>query len=196
MRVKTPAGKPASVISRPIRHAVIGTFSDGFQTKAFPAVIAIGNIHIGTIAGKLNGAMPATTPSGSRRSSQVTPRLTSSDPPSSRFCSEIAYSQTSMPFKISARPSATVLPASAAHECASSSRWASTSSRKRNIAWVRSLSGTLPQPIDAILAAATAAATSSAVDIGTVPIGAPVYGLMTSRLSPRSASDQAPPMRF
>ena len=31
-----------------------------------PQAIATGNIHIGTIAGKLNGVMPATTPSGSR----------------------------------------------------------------------------------------------------------------------------------
>ncbi len=29
-----------------------------------PATSALQNIHIGTIAGKLNGVMPATTPSG------------------------------------------------------------------------------------------------------------------------------------
>jgi hypothetical protein len=34
--------------------------------KQLPATSAIGNIHIGTIAGKLNGVMPATTPSGLR----------------------------------------------------------------------------------------------------------------------------------
>ena len=34
--------------------------------KVFPHAIAIGNIHIGTIAGKLNGVIPATTPSGWR----------------------------------------------------------------------------------------------------------------------------------
>ena len=34
--------------------------------KVFPQAIAIGYIHIGTIAGKLNGVMPATTPSGWR----------------------------------------------------------------------------------------------------------------------------------
>ncbi len=31
-----------------------------------PQASATGNIHIGTIAGKLNGVMPATTPSGWR----------------------------------------------------------------------------------------------------------------------------------
>ncbi len=34
--------------------------------KQLPQASATGNIHIGTIAGKLNGVMPATTPSGCR----------------------------------------------------------------------------------------------------------------------------------
>ena len=51
-----------------------GTFSQGLRMNALPSVTAIGNIHIGTMAGKLNGVMPATTPSGSRRTSQRTPR--------------------------------------------------------------------------------------------------------------------------
>ena len=34
--------------------------------NVFPHAIALANIHIGTIAGKLNGVMPATTPSGWR----------------------------------------------------------------------------------------------------------------------------------
>ena len=43
-----------------------GTRGDGFKTKQFPHVSATGYIHSGTIAGKLNGVMPATTPSGCR----------------------------------------------------------------------------------------------------------------------------------
>ena len=34
--------------------------------KQLPQASATGNIHIGTMAGKLNGVMPATTPSGWR----------------------------------------------------------------------------------------------------------------------------------
>jgi hypothetical protein len=34
------------------------------ETKLLPQASASGNIHIGTIAGKLNGVIPATTPSG------------------------------------------------------------------------------------------------------------------------------------
>ena len=43
-----------------------GSFSRGLRMNALPQAIAIGNIHIGTIAGKLNGVMPATTPTGWR----------------------------------------------------------------------------------------------------------------------------------
>ena len=39
-----------------------------------PQASATGNIHIGTMAGKLNGVMPATTPSGWRSEWLSTPR--------------------------------------------------------------------------------------------------------------------------
>jgi len=42
----------------------------------FPAMSACGSIHSGTIKGKLNGVMPAQTPSGSCFVSHVMPRLT------------------------------------------------------------------------------------------------------------------------
>jgi hypothetical protein len=43
-----------------------GSRSDGLRMKVFPQATAIGYIHSGTMAGKLNGVMPATTPSGWR----------------------------------------------------------------------------------------------------------------------------------
>ena len=43
-----------------------GSRSLGFRMKLLPQAIATGNIHIGTMHGKLNGVMPATTPSGWR----------------------------------------------------------------------------------------------------------------------------------
>lgn len=43
-----------------------GSADDGLRTNVFPHAIATGNIHIGTIAGKLNGVIPAATPSGCR----------------------------------------------------------------------------------------------------------------------------------
>ena len=41
-----------------------GSFSLGFKMKVLPHIRALANIHIGTIAGKLKGVIPATTPSG------------------------------------------------------------------------------------------------------------------------------------
>ena len=42
----------------------LGSRSEGLSIKVFPQTMANGNIHIGTIAGKLKGVIPATTPSG------------------------------------------------------------------------------------------------------------------------------------
>ena len=62
--LNTPSGRPASAQSRARRMDAEGSFSDGLSMNALPAAIATGNIHIGTMAGKLNGVIPATTPSG------------------------------------------------------------------------------------------------------------------------------------
>ena len=43
-----------------------GSFSLGLSTTALPAAMATGKNHIGTIAGKLNGEITPTTPSGWR----------------------------------------------------------------------------------------------------------------------------------
>jgi hypothetical protein len=62
--LNTPAGRPASASSCAVKFATDGSRSLGFRMNVLPHAIASGYIHIGTIAGKLNGVMPATTPSG------------------------------------------------------------------------------------------------------------------------------------
>ena len=52
--------------ARPCSSDADGSFSDGLRTNVLPHASAGAHIHIGTIAGKLNGVMPATTPSGCR----------------------------------------------------------------------------------------------------------------------------------
>jgi hypothetical protein len=64
--LNTPSGRPASLKSSAMRTEADGTFSEGLSTKVLPQAIAIGNIHKGTITGKLNGVMPAHTPTGWR----------------------------------------------------------------------------------------------------------------------------------
>ena len=73
--LNTPSGNPASFNNSASLNAHDGSFSDGFRINEFPHAIAIGNIHIGTIAGKLKGVMPAHTPSGC-----LIDQLSTSDP--------------------------------------------------------------------------------------------------------------------
>ena len=56
--LKTPSGSPASAHSSARISDAEGSRSLGLSTKVLPQAIATGNIHIGTIAGKLNGVMP------------------------------------------------------------------------------------------------------------------------------------------
>jgi hypothetical protein len=64
--LNTPSGRPASRRSSAQKLVTEGSRSEGLRTKVFPQAMAMGYIHIGTIAGKLKGVMPATTPTGWR----------------------------------------------------------------------------------------------------------------------------------
>lgn len=64
--LKTPSGSPASRHRAARKFAAEGSFSDGLTTTVLPAAMASGKNHIGTIAGKLNGEITATGPSGWR----------------------------------------------------------------------------------------------------------------------------------
>ena len=78
--------------------AVSGTFSLGLSTNVLPQAIARGNIQSGTMAGKLNGVIPAQTPSGCSTVSQSTLRATfSSVSPNRREGMPQAYSMFSIP---------------------------------------------------------------------------------------------------
>src|ERR1051326_5169005 len=65
-RFSTPGGIPASCASSTMRTAVRGTLSEGLRTNVLPHAIAMGNIHRGTIIGKLKAVMPTQTPTGYR----------------------------------------------------------------------------------------------------------------------------------
>ena len=64
--LKQPGGSPAVASSSASSIDADGSFSLGLSTNVLPHARALANIHIGTIAGKLNGVIPATTPSGWR----------------------------------------------------------------------------------------------------------------------------------
>ena len=46
-----------------MNRVLLGSRPEGFRTKVLPQATAMGHIHSGTMAGKLNGVMPAVTPS-------------------------------------------------------------------------------------------------------------------------------------
>ena len=77
--LRTPGGAPASTISSPSRSGHEGSFSEGLSTKVLPQAMAMGNIHMGTMTGKLKGVMPAQTPKGLRMEYMSMPRLTLSE---------------------------------------------------------------------------------------------------------------------
>ena len=64
--LNTPSGRPAWRSRSASSSETDGSFSLGLSTNVLPQTSALQNIHIGTMAGKLNGVMPATTPSGWR----------------------------------------------------------------------------------------------------------------------------------
>ena len=71
--LNAPSGRPASASHSAISSDADGSFSLGLRMNALPHASASGNIHIGTIAGKLNGVMPTDTPSGWRSECESTP---------------------------------------------------------------------------------------------------------------------------
>ena len=73
--LNTPSGSPASRPQLGEQDSdADGSFSDGLSTKALPQAIATGNIHIGTMAGKLNGVIPADHAERLRGSSSASTR--------------------------------------------------------------------------------------------------------------------------
>ena len=160
--VKTPSGRPASRHRSATRPVGEGSRSEGLSTKALPQAMATGYIHMGTITGKLNGVMPATTPRGWRTDEASTPVETSSlNSPFSRWGMPQANSTTSMPRATSPRASSRTLPCSAVTAAARSSRWRSHSSRKAKRIRLRAVSDVSRHASAAAAAPVTAASTSA-----------------------------------
>ena len=180
MTLNTPSGNPARANSSADNIEAEGSFSDGFNTNVFPQAMAIGYIHMGTMAGKLNGVIPTATPSGWRMVYMSTPEETfSENSPFNRCGMLVANSITSSPRLTSPRASGRVLPCSAVSSLARSSWCRSTSSLKAKRIFCRLLSEVSRHPGNASRAASTAQSTSPAVANDTSAAIRPVAGLYT-----------------
>ena len=175
--LNTPSGQPASFSHSAIIIAAEGSFSEGLRMNALPQAMATGNIHIGTMAGKLNGVMPATTPSGWRLEKLSTPVPTASvKSPRSRCGMPQANSRTSMPRVTEPIASDSTLPCSRVMTRASSSLRLSTSSLKAKITRALRSGGVAAQAGAASAAARTAASTSATLAKGTRATTSPADG--------------------
>ena len=193
--LNTPSGNPASVISSPRRTPDSGVRCDGFRMNAFPHARASGIIHIGTMFGKLNGVMPATTPTGKRMaSSSMPPAIWSSEVPISSVGAPHARSTTSIPRRTSPRASGSVLPFSCVTSSDSSSKCSSSSAFSRKSTCARSGGGVSAHAGNASRAAATAWSISSPVECGRRAIVSPVAGSGMSSTCEPDDSRNAPPI--
>ena len=191
----TPAGAPASSISSARRSPQDGSFSDGLRMKVLPQASARGNIHMGTMAGKLNGVMPAQTPTGWRVEKPSIPVPTPAENSPFSICGmPQANSTTSMPRWTEPLASPRVLPCSAAQSSASSSICVSHSALNLNITRARTIGVVAAQAGSAASAASTALRTSAALAKGTRLAISPVAGLKTSPNRPLSPATRAPLM--
>ena len=162
-----------------------GSFSDGLSTNAFPHASAGAHIHIGTIAGKLNGVIPPTTPSGWRiEYTSIPVEACSEKLPLSSVGIPQQNSITSSPRATSPSASEVTLPCSSVSSRARSARWSSKSRWMRKKSSARRESESARHAGNAAFAAWTARSTSSADAKSTAPVCAPVAGLNTGPVRP------------
>jgi hypothetical protein len=172
----------AGLLSRSaIIRLALGSIGLGLSTKQLPAAMATGYIHIGTITGKLNGVMPATTPSGWRSVQLSMPVDTwSVKSPLSSCGMPQANSTMSMPRVTSPCASVNTLPCSAVIAWASLSRCWFSSSRNLNITRARRIGGCVGPGREGGLRGGHGGVDTSALASATWPVTAPVAGLKTS----------------
>src|SRR5271170_6983824 len=179
--LKTPSGRPASLSISASRSDALGSRSLGLRTKVLPHARAIGNIHIGTIAGKLKGVIPATTPRGWRTDQLSIPGPTCSvNSPLSSCGMPVANSTTSSPRVASPLASEKTFPCSLVRSAATSSSRCSNISRKRKSTRALLRGGCADHAGNAAAAAATAVSTSAGVAKATFACNIPLAGLYTS----------------
>ena len=189
----TPSGRPASFISAASINGTVGARSDGFRINALPQASAGPIFHMGIIAGKLNGVIPAATPKGWRMEYMSMPGPAESvNSPFSICGAPMQYSITSSPRWISPLASGMVLPCSDDNASASASisrfsrRTMSIMTRARRCGLVA------PHLTCAIAASATAASSSATDASATRACTSPVAGLNTSANLPDVPATRLP----
>ncbi len=183
--------------ARPAGSAESGTFSDGLRMKALPTVSAMGNIHSGTMAGKVERRdagddaerLAAVLAGDAARDLERAARV------------EVRQAERELDHLEPALNSGARLVGGLARfggdgvgQVVERRRDAARGSA-RAAAPVRA-AASRPRPARRAAAAVTAASTSAAPDRATRPMMRPLYGLAISRLRPDAPRCGAPPTRF
>ncbi len=179
--LNTPSGNPASLNNSAINRAGDGSFSEGFKIKVLPQAMATGNIHMGTMTGKLKGVIPTTTPSGCISDQESTPVPTFLEcSPFNKCGIPQANSITSSPRVTSPAASLSTFPCSAVIIICNFSRFCSTKSLNLNITRARLRGEVSDHAGKAVFAADTAVSTSLGLAKATLADCLPVAGLYTA----------------
>ena len=195
--LKHPVGSPAWCSSSARKSEADGSFSDGLRMNVLPHASALASIHMGTIAGKLKGVMPATTPSGWRSWYTSMPVDACSEcAPFKRCGMPHANSTFSRPRATSPSASESTLPCSAVSSDAISLRFASMSSRRWNRTSARRDRFVARQAGKAPRATSTAASTSAADAKSTSACCVPVAGFHTGPVRPDVPSTIRPSIQW
>ena len=195
--LKMPGGNPASMNSSAKRSGTEGSRSEGLSTNALPQAMAGAAFHSGIMAGKLNGVMPATTPSGWRMEYTSMPVPAESVYSPFRRCGmPMANSATSRPRWMSPLESGMVLPCSEDSRRASSSMCWFSSSTNRISTRARRCGLVAAQAGWAAAALSTAAESSAGLASGTRACTWPVLGSDTSAKRPEVPATCLPPMKW
>ncbi len=140
--------------------------------------------------------MDATTPMGTRSLRHSIPLLTSSNSPVINCGNEQANSVSSIDFSISACASVFVLPFSSLIRADSSVIFFSSNCLYRKNTCTLSFTVVRLQPINALVAAATAASSSTAPESGTLVSRVPSSGEFTGSIFMFLVASHSPPIKF
>ena len=196
-----PTGRSVSASSSPRSSEESGVAGAGLRMIGAPTAMAGATLCALRFSGKLNGAMPSTTPRGKRRVSARRPVPPASvsrrwaSPPLNRRASSVAKRKTETARPTSPRAHLMGLPFSAEISCAISS----VRFTRRRATWssaaARTWAGVAANSSRTAWAAATASSTWCSAGTETVPTSRPSQGLVTSKVvSPaawRPASQKA-----
>lgn len=195
MTLTTPAGKPASSNTAPIRLCRAGQISEALSTTVLPQASGMAIARVPRMSGAFHGAIPSTTPHGCRRPIARLPG-TSDGMTSPPTCVVMAAASRSMPAASAAlkpyqpgTPPASATPRAMKSSARRSITSAALSSRRR-----RSPGSIAAHAGNAACAACTAASASARDAAAAREATSPVAGLGRSQVAPPAAARCLPPM--